>query len=218
MRPFLISAVLALLAAPGAAGSAPAAKSKPVPSIDNVYILVDCLIAARDRDLEKVLSTMPGAEGLPSPWFYAVVGACLVEGRPLLAGAFYHRGAIAERFLYRDFASIGAAPRNPPAPLFAPVTAADLAKAEPFSLAALTLLDAASCLVRSDPARAYAFFRMGRGTAEERAEVTRMVPALAGCMLKDQPLQINPAIFRAVLAEAAYRVAAGQPEVFEGQS
>lgn len=91
------------------------------------------------------------------------------------------------------------------------------AKAEPSALAALSLLDAAACLVRSDPARAYAFFRIPRGSAQERAKVTEMVPMLAGCLTKDQPLQITPAIFRAVFAEAAYRVAAGQPDVFEGQ-
>jgi hypothetical protein len=219
MRPLLLCAGLAaLLAAAGAGRPAPAAKPKPVPTVDNVYTLVDCLIAGEDRDLEKVLSTVPGAKGSESPWLYAVVGKCLVENRPLLAGAFYHRGAVAERFLYRDFESIGAAPRKPPAAVFAPVTAGYLAKAEPFSLAGLTLLDAASCVVRSDPARAYAFFRIPRGTAEERAKVAEMVPVLAACLPEGQPLQINPAIFRAVLAEAAYRVAAGQAQVFEGQS
>jgi hypothetical protein len=41
-----------------------------------------------------------------------------------------------------------------------------------------------------------------------------MLPSLSACLTKDQPLKLTPPIFRAFLAEAAYRVAAGQPEVF----
>lgn len=217
MRPVLLAAGLGALLAAAGAGQAAPPSAKPVPTVDNLYTLVDCLVAAKDIDLEKVLSTVPGAKGAEFHWLRAAVSECLVEGRPMLSGAFYHRGAVAEKFLYRDFSSLGAAPRHPPAPVFVPVKADYLAKAEPFALAALSLLDAAACLVRSDPARAYAFFRIPRGSAQERAKVTEMVPMLAGCLTKDQPLQITPAIFRAVFAEAAYRVAAGQPDVFEGQ-
>ncbi|MGZ8307158.1 MAG: hypothetical protein ACXWU6_11290 [Allosphingosinicella sp.] len=41
---------------------------------------------------------------------------------------------------------------------------------------------------------------------------------LAGCLPKEEPLKIAPAIFRACLVEPACRVAAGQSKVFEGQS
>jgi len=46
----------ALLAAAGAGQAAPPPPAKPVPTVDNLYTLVDCLVAAKDRDLEKVLS------------------------------------------------------------------------------------------------------------------------------------------------------------------
>jgi hypothetical protein len=217
MRSILLSTGLAVLLAAGA-DQAASARPKPVPSVDNVYWMVDCLVKLDNGKLEKVLATVPGAKGSDYPWFRAALYECLVEERPLPKGEFYNRGAIAEKFLYRDFSSIGSAARHRPAPVFAPVGADYLAEAERSTLVALTMLDAASCLVRSDRARAYSFFRTARGSAEERAKVTIMAPILASCLPKGQPLTITPAMFRAYFAEAAYRVAAGQPEVFEGQS
>jgi hypothetical protein len=217
--------VLALVSAAALTGLAEPVAAKPsppaaagVPSIDNVYWMVDCLIASKDRDLEKVLSTVPGAKGSELPWLLAAVGECLVEQHPIPAAPFYKRGAVAERFLYRDFSAIGAAPRRPPAAVFPPVATAYLAEAEPNSVSALVMLDAASCLARVQPERTYGFFRLQRNTAEERAAMMAMAPALSQCLTKGPPLKLTPAIFRAFLAEAAYRVAAGEPEVFEGQS
>jgi hypothetical protein len=214
--------VAAVVALAGFTGPAAAKRSTPaapvVPSVDNVYWMVDCLIKAQDRDLEKVLSTVPGAKVSELPWLFAAIGECLVAEHPVPAAAFYKRGAVAERFLYRDFPSIGAAPRRRPAPVFPPVAMAYLAKAEPNSVSTLGMLDAASCLVRAEPERAYGFFRLTRNSAEERARMVEMAPALSQCLTKGAPLKLTPAIFRAFLAEAAYRVAAGQPEVFEGQS
>jgi hypothetical protein len=219
MRSILLAAGLAaLLAATGAAEAKPAPPAKLPPSVDNVYWMVDCMIAEENRELEKALSTIPaGPKGIERHWFKAALYKCLVEDRPIPAAGFYKRGAVAERFLYRDFASIGARPRRTPAPVFAPVTADDLVK-QPESASTLAMLDAASCLVRSNPGQAYDFFRLKRGSAEERAKVTEMVPGLSQCLTKGEPIQLTPAIFRAFLAEAAYRVAAGRPQVFEGQS
>ncbi|HET9639823.1 MAG TPA: hypothetical protein VFP12_11510 [Allosphingosinicella sp.] len=218
MRPLLLSAALAaLLAAAGAAQAAPVSKPKPLPSVDNVYWMVDCMIAAGNRELEKALSTVPAPGGLERHWFKAALGECLKEDRPIPAAYFYKRGALAERFLYRDFSSIGAASRRRPAPVFPPVGADYLAK-EPKAVSALAMLDAASCLVRSNPQQAYNFFRLKRDSAEERAKVSEMAPALSKCLTKGEPIKLTAAIFRAFLAEAAYRVAAGQPEVFEGQT
>ncbi|MFL6862951.1 MAG: hypothetical protein ACJ8DZ_08115 [Allosphingosinicella sp.] len=183
-----------------------------------MFWMVDCLIAAKDPDLAKVLSTIPGNKGSEMPWLFAAVGPCLVAEHPIPAASFYKRGAVAERFLYRDFPSIGGAPRRTPVPLFRAVGAAYVAKAEPHSLATLAMLDAASCVVRADPARAYEFFRLDRGSAAESAKVAEMVPALSACLPQGQPLKLTSAIFRAFLAEAAYRVAAGQPDIFEVRS
>lgn len=219
MKPILITAFLApLLAAAGAAQAAPKPPAKLPPSVDNVYWMVDCMIAQKIPELEKSLSTLPaGPKGIERHWFKAALYKCLVEDRPIPAAGFYKRGATAERFLYRDFESIGARPRRTPAPVFAPVTADDLAR-QPESGSNLAMLDAASCLVRSNPGQAYDFFRLKRDSAEERARVSEMAPALSQCLTKGEPIRLTPAIFRAFLAEAAYRVAAGQPQVFEGQS
>ena len=211
------AAALTGLAEPVVAKPSPS-RAVVVPSIDNVYWMVDCLIASKDRDLEKVLSTVPGARDSAVPWLFAAIGECLVEQHPIPAAPFYKRGAVAERFLYRDFSSIGAAPRRRPAPVFPPVGTDYLAKAEPNSVSTLVMLDAASCLARTEPERAYGFFRLARNSAEERARMVEMAPAFSQCLTKGAPLKLTPAIFRAFLAEAAYRVAAGQPEVFRGQS
>lgn len=212
-------AILAMAALVGAVAGHPAAAKppspKPAPSVDNVFWMVDCLIKEKDRDLERVLSTVPGDRGSEVPWILAAVGPCLVEGRPIPAASFFKRGAVAERFLYRDFSSIGGVSVRRPVALFAPVGSEYSSRAEPHSLAALIMLDAASCLVRADPQRAYAFFRLIRGSSEESLMVSAMAPGLAGCLTEGQPLKLTPAIFRAFLAEAAYRVAAGQPDVIK---
>lgn len=209
------AAIAMILGAGEAAGAPRAPEAQPAPSVDNLFWMVDCLLKGKDKDLEKVLSTVPGARGSEVPWMLAAIGECLVEGRPIPAAQFYKRGAVAERFLYRDFAAIGSPPHHRPAALFAPVGREYLAGAEPHSVAALLMLDAASCLVRSDPARAYEFFRSERGSAEEARMFSELAPALSGCLSEGQPFKLTPSIFRAFLAEAAYRVAAGQPEVFE---
>ena len=218
---FVPSAAIAAIAIVGMGESAaprpPASAAQAVPSVDNVFWLVDCLLKDKDHDLEKVLSTVPGAKGSETPWILAAIGECLVEGRPIPAAQFYKRGAVAERLLYRDFTAIGSPARRRPAPLFAAVGKDYLARAEPHSVAALVMLDAASCLVRSDPARAFGFFRSGRNSAEESRLFSELAPALSGCLTDGQPLKLTPSIFRAFLAEAAYRVAAGKPEVFEVQ-
>jgi hypothetical protein len=215
MRLIPVSAGLAALAAVGAAEAAPKRAAPPVPSVDNVYWMVDCMIASKNAELEKTLSTVPAPGGFEKHWFKAALGECLKEDRPIQGAYFYKRGATAERFLYRDFASIGSAARRPPAGVFPLVGAAYLAK-EPKAVSALVMLDAASCLVRSDPAQAYDFFRLKRGSAEEQAKMSEMAPALSKCLTKGDPVKLTAPIFRAFLAEAAYRVAAGQPEVFEG--
>ncbi len=211
-----LAGLVLLLAAAGAVQAAPARPAAAVPSVENVYWMVDCMIAGENRELEKALSTVPAPGGFEIHWFKAALGECLKEDRPIPAAYFYKRGALAERLLYRDFPSIGAPSRRPPVSVFAPVGSAYLAK-EPKAVPALLMLDAAACLVRSNPEQAYDFFRLQRGSAEERAKLLEMTPALSGCLTRGEPIKLTAPIFRAFLAEAAYRVAAGQFEVFEGQ-
>ncbi|MEA2999030.1 MAG: hypothetical protein QOK17_863 [Sphingomonadales bacterium] len=214
-------AALAAAAAPAADPTAaalgppkPAPATQPAPSVENVYWMVDCLLQKKNPNLERMLSTVPGTEDSEMAWLRTAISGCLVAEHPIPNAEFYDRGAVAERLLYRDFPSIGGAPRRKPAPLFPAVDPAYAAKALPQSLAALIMLDATSCVVRADPQSAYDYFRSQRGSADERARLSAMLPSLSACLTKDQPLKLTPPIFRAFLAEAAYRVAAGQPEVF----
>jgi hypothetical protein len=193
-------------------------KAQPAPSVDNLYWVVDCLLTAKNKDVEKLLSLVPETPEYRQLWWHTLIGQCLVAEHPIPEASFLKRGAVAERLLYRDFAAIGGPPRRPPAPLFAPVEAKSLVGATPNTLSSLAMLDAMSCLVRKDPQQAYAFFHLERGSAEESRMVSEMAPGLGPCLTEGEPLTLTPAIFRAFLAEGAYRVAAGQPDVFKVES
>lgn len=206
-----VSVVMATSSLP--ARSAP---SGAQPSVDNVYWLVGCLFDHRDRNVERVLSTVPGDTDATLSWMRAVIGPCLVAERPLSGPDLFGRGAVAERLLYRDFAAIGAAPRHRTAPLFAPVSQDYLTRASENSRRFLAILDMGSCVSRGEPAKVYDFFRSARGSAAEHAAMTELAPAISACLFEGQTFDMTPPMFRALLAEAAYRVAAGQPNVYAG--
>jgi len=208
-----VSAVVAM-------GSWPVQAAKPVapePSVENVYWLVDCLFERRDRNVERVLSTVPGDPGSTLSWARAVIGPCLIAERPLSGPDLFGRGAVAEHLLYRDFAAIGAPPRRRTVPLFAPVSQDYLGRADENSRRFLAILDMGSCVAQREPAKVYAFFRSERGSAAERAAMTELTPAISACLFEGQTFDMPPPLFRALLAEAAYRVAAGQLNVYEVQ-
>jgi len=163
---------------------------------------------------EAAKDTVPGTMDADSYFVAGGINTCGQRGTPVPAQAFYNRGAVAERLLYRDFEAIGASPRGRAAPVFAPVSDYYVRYAEEYARAALSMLDMASCVVRADPQRSYGFFRTPRGSAAERGEIAALMPAISGCVARGENIDLSPPIFRAFLAEAAYRAAAGRPEVF----
>lgn len=183
-------------------------------SVDHVYSAVDCLLQRRDPDLREVLAVIPGYNGLNQPIVASATRHCVREDHNLPAVEFYNRGAIAERLLLRDFDAIGAPPRERPVRVFAPVTGYYLQNAGGYGRNALAMLDMAACVVRADPQKAYAFFRTERHSEAERAAIAEFAPAISGCVTEGQSVELSPPVFRAFLAEAAYRVAAGRPRVF----
>lgn len=209
----MIRSILALSLAASISGTAAYAEPAP-PSVDNVYSVVDCLLQHRDSRLERVLGTVPGTMDADSYFVAGGINTCGQRGTPVPAQAFYNRGAVAERLLYRDFEAIGGQPRGRPARVFAPVSGQYVRFAEEYARAALSMLDMASCVVRADPQRSYGFFRTPRGSAAERGEIAALMPAISGCVARGENIDLSPPIFRAFLAEAAYRAAAGRPEVF----
>lgn len=207
-----------IVAAIASAAVAFPARSKPPavqPSVENLYWMVDCLLQHDARDLNRVLSTVPGAQYSGAPWLFAAISPCLVAERPIVTPTFFARGALAERLLYRDFASVGAEPRHRPVPLFAPVGQDYLGSADEQSRRLLAALDMASCVTRREPERVYAFFRTARASPSERAAMVELTPAISACLVEGQTFDMPPPLFRAFLAEGAYRVAAGQPNVYE---
>jgi len=209
----MIRSALILSLAASAFGTAALAEPAQ-PSVDNVYAVVDCLMQRGARNMERVLSTVPGTIDADAPWVAGAVYACRATGTPVPAASFYNRGAVAERLLYRDFEAIGARPRGRSARVFEPVSAYYVRYAEESARASLSMLDMASCVVRADPQRSYGFFRTARGSAGERGAIEGLMPAISGCVSQGENIDLSPPVFRAFLAEAAYRAAAGRPEVF----
>jgi hypothetical protein len=186
----------------------------PQPSVDNAYWMADCLLEHR-LYTDNVLSSAPGNSEAVFALFQAAIGPCLVAERPLPGPAFFLRGAIAERLLYRDFASIGAEPRHRAVPVFASVRRDDLRSANENVRRLLAMLELASCVARAEPAKVYAFFATERGSPAEHASMAALAPAISACLVEGQTFEMSPPVFRAFLAEGAYRVAAGQPSVYE---
>lgn len=212
----MIRSILALSLAASLSGTA--AYAEPAqPSVDNVYSVVDCLMQRHDGRLERVLATVPGTMDADSYFIAGGINTCRDRGTPVPSQAFYNRGAVAERLLYRDFDSIGASPRGRTAPVFAPVSDYYVRYAEEYARAALSMLDMASCVVRAEPQRSYGFFRTPRGSEAERTEIAALMPAISSCVSRGENIDLSPPIFRAFLAEAAYRTAVGRPQVFRVQ-
>lgn len=183
-------------------------------SVDHVYSTVDCLLQRRDHDVRQVLAILPGYEGVNQPIVASATRGCVTEGGLLPSVDFYNRGAIAERLLYRDFAAIGAPARQRPVRVFRPVTRYYLQNAGGYARSSLAMLDMAACVVRAEPQKAYDFFRTTRNSEEESVAIAALQPIISSCVTQGQSVAISAPIFRAFLAEAAYRAAAGRPQVF----
>lgn len=212
----MIRSALALSLAVSAFGTAASAEPAQ-PSVDNVYAVVDCMMQRGDRHLERVLAAAPGTMDADAAWVAGGIYGCRAAGTPVPAASFYNRGAVAERLLYRDFEAIGAPARGDPAPVFAPVSNYYVRYADEYARASLSMLGMASCVVRADPQHSYAFFRTQRGSAGERGAIEGLMPAISGCIGQGENIDLSPAVFRAFLAEAAYRAAAGRPQVFRAE-
>lgn len=70
--------------------------------------------------------------------------------------------------------------------------------------AALALADFADCITFADPADADALLRTGPATADERAVVGRLMPALSACVVAGQNLTLTPGSIRSVVADGMW--------------
>jgi hypothetical protein len=211
VKPALLIAALALGAAASPRPQAPA----PEPSVENLYWVAACLLQHDAHDFDRSLSIAPGGRDSRRAQNIDEIWHCYVPQRPVLTPTYIGRGAMAELLLYRDFPSVGAAPRRHAVPVFAPVSRDYLARADEHSRRMLAALDLTSCVTRREPAKVYAFFGTARGSAAERAAMVELTPAISACLVEGQTFDMAPPLFRAFLAEGAYRVAAGQPNVYE---
>jgi hypothetical protein len=184
-------------------------------SVENVYWVADCVIGRTPREAGVVLGTVPGGADSLLALFHTSIGPCLVAEHPLARPELYLRGAIAERLIARDFATGPAVPRHRPATVFAPLTLDQLGRMGEVSRRLLAVLDMASCVAGREPVKVQAVFQTVRASAGERAAIEALTPAISGCLAQGQSFEMTPPLLRAFLAEGAYRVAAGQPNVYE---
>jgi hypothetical protein len=195
------------------ARTTPEASSRPDPTADTAYAMVDCLMVRNGNRMENVLGSIPGSQNVLAPWITAETRRCTPTDETIEATTFYSRGAIAERLLYRDFEGFGTARRHP-VRVFSPVSAYYVRNADHYSRTTLAMLDMAGCVVRAQPQRSFAFFHTQRGSAAEGRALTELAPAIGSCLPQGESIELTPSLFRAFLAEATYRAAAGRPEVF----
>jgi hypothetical protein len=189
------------------------ASTRPDPTVDTAYAMVDCLMSESRNRMEDVLGTIPGSRNVLAPWITAETHRCTPTDETIEATTFYSRGAIAERLLLRDFSGVGASRRHP-VRLFSPVSAYYLRNADHYSRVTLSMLDMAGCVARAEPEKSFAFFHTQRGSAAERQAMAGLAPTIGTCLPQGESFELTAALFRAFLAEATYRVAAGRPDVF----
>jgi hypothetical protein len=71
------------------------------------------------------------------------------------------------------------------------------------------------CAVRSDPRDAHALIMAERGSAEERAVIGSLAPALSSCVVQGAQFTVTPSVLRGLAAISYYRVAHA-PRVIAG--
>jgi hypothetical protein len=124
---------------------------------------------------------------------------CFPEGRRLLIGGRFLRGAAAEFLLER--------PNGPrtDAPIFQMPDAEGLQRQDANIRAPLIFIQIGECAARANPAGVMALLATEVGTPEERTAFNAMVPAMGGCVPGGVTFQLPRLLIRGYLAEGAYR-------------
>jgi len=179
----------------------------------------DCVVAQKVRDaaVDRFLRTVPGSEGFYPASMKAADLHCL-DTAARRAGSVLEmrmqpatfRDALYPALYRRDFAHKG------------PV--AGIATAAPATLATEFDGDAAAlpadyrpqralgdCVARTSPAGAHALLTARPYARGEDEAVTVLRPALAACLAEGQTFRLDRATLRAVVGEAAYKLARAAP-------
>lgn len=210
MVPGLKSAgmALALIIAGPVCAQEPEPQASPEDSFEIASQIADvarCLVSA-SGDV-GALAVAPGGEGSVVPLERITATRCPTEVFRQLPQPYHLRGAIAERLLLRDFAAIGAAPRQATAPIFEAPRAEEIRAASAYVRIAHAMLALGGCVAEAEPAGTYALFGTRIGSSGERAAMQALMPALAGCIPEGEEITLTIRRLRPFLAEAAYRAA-----------
>lgn len=196
---------LALCAAPAAArGSRPDPGRNSPEAIGALYDYARCVTqdhwaAGRARAILAMdYRTHAASEALRS--FVVTRNMCVPPASALSANSLLFAGALAEKLLPRDRDLATLVAYDPARP---PFQARD--EREVMSL----------CVVRADPAAVAALFATAPASAEEAAALRALAPRLGQCLRTGAETRVNGLQVRALLALAAWRLAAlneGRPQ------
>lgn len=199
-------ATAGLLAA--APAIAPAQRTAPEASARSTHVIAACLVRNASRPASAFLATAPTQSQARlladlGPALNECAAEAGGEGQELRLSAAAVRGPIAEAFFERDFN--GWSPRNGRRPVTVyPATPppAEVPRAR-------LLADMAACVADARPADVLTLLATSPASAGEGQATAALVPALGPCFRAGQTADVSRSQLRGLLAEAAYRRAAG---------
>ncbi|NUT01383.1 MAG: hypothetical protein HOP96_10435 [Sphingomonas sp.] len=119
------------------------------------------------------------------------------------------RGAVAEQLFKTDFGSIGAEPRRDLIEVFT-VDSNELVELGADARKRIDYVAFGTCVAASDPDKSSSLLRTAAGSAEEKDQMTQMVPEFAPCINQGERFDFSRTDLRSALAEGAYRLALAQ--------
>lgn len=217
LLPFGVIAVLLLGMGPtaGKAGEADTPAKLSVSEATRVMQSFGACLSTRHPETAKVLATLPGSSDEATIIKKASKPDCLAQDKASMLRFSLHsiRGPIAEAFLKRDFdMATGARRRAVLAETFPLVDAATLQQQPPLFAVVLKMLAFGQCVEKGDPTGTRAVFRTKVESAEERAALAALQPALGKCLEAGRSFKMTRFELRGYLAEGTYRNLAGGNE------
>jgi hypothetical protein len=162
-----------------------------------------CVVRVKAVAVKRALS-QPTDQAIDAALAKIAIDECLGSGELTMSRSLF-RGAVYRALYIRDFGQVS------PVPATIGVQGKDAAEAA--ATTSMNLLQRfGDCVVGADPADARALVLATAATQAERGAITRLGPALGGCVAPKNQVRFSRAVLQGVLAEALYkRAAASEP-------
>lgn len=202
-RGIAVAASLACAGVATGAASAPSDREKPRKADpDALRVMHDfgrCV--GHSRSSAQLLAVLPYSPEEQRIVVRIATSECLTNGM-LKFRAPVLRGVVAEQLYLANFT--GGRPRKAVTPVFADLSPADLAAADPAQRTAVQLILFGQCVSSVDPADVAALLATPAMSMRERTAFGALQPALGRC-IESGTFHLNRFALRGFLAEGAYR-------------